>query len=76
MTEFVSGSGSAHTPGASGWDGHHLPGVVAVGRAGGAHRQGWGCPWTKLGVLMSRAEAARGQVWDCPWAELDAHRQS
>lgn len=45
MTEFVSGSGSARTPGASGWDGHHLPGVVAVGslqplgvgRAGGAH---------------------------------------
>lgn len=73
MTEFVSGSGSARTPGASGWDGHHLPGVVAVGslqplgvgRAGGAHGQGWGCPWAELGVPVDKAEGAHGQSWGC-----------
>lgn len=69
MTEFVSGSGSARTPGASGWDGHHLPGVVAVGslqplgvgRAGGARGQSWGCSWTGLGMPMGRAGSAHRQ---------------
>lgn len=57
MTEFVSGSGSARTPGASGWDGM---GWAPSARGGGrgltaAPRRGqsWGCPW------------AHGQSWGC-----------